>query len=237
MSGVTSFTAEQRAAIERREGPLLLSAAAGSGKTTVLVERFVRMVTDDGIEPAKILVITFTDKAAGELRTRIRRALLGQGRRELAQDAEAAWITTFHGFCASVLRTHAVAAGLDPRFAVLDEASGRQLRDAAFDAAVAGLLGRPEDPPRDDALDLVSAYTVDRLKIAVLDLHDQLRSAGRRRPSLPVPPTAPDLAPLRAALTSARDAAAASLAGEAGSTITTAQDALERCVGLVGDEV
>ncbi|MFL5844005.1 MAG: UvrD-helicase domain-containing protein [Solirubrobacteraceae bacterium] len=231
---MTSFTDEQAEAIARREGPLLLSAAAGSGKTTVLVERFVRMVTEDGIAAAKILVITFTDKAAGELRTRIRRALLTQGRRELAQDAEAAWITTFHGFCARVLRTHAVAAGLDPRFTVLDEPSGRQLRDAAFDEAVAGLLGRPEDPPRHDALDLVSAYTLDRLKIAVLDLHGQLRSSGQQRPALPQAPASPDLAPLRAELAAAREVAADSLVGGTNASILAAQAALERCLGLVG---
>jgi len=233
---VTAFTDEQAQAIARREGPLLLSAAAGSGKTTVLVERFVRMVTDDGIQPARILVITFTDKAAGELRARIRRALLDQGRRELAQDAEAAWITTFHGFCARVLRAHAVAAGLDPRFAVLDEAAGRELRDRAFDDAVAGLLGRPEDPPRHDALDLVSAYTLDRLKTAVLDLYGQLRSSGQERPSLPAPAAGPDLAPLRDALAERRDAAAAALAGESGKTVADAQAALERCLAVVGFE-
>src|SRR5206468_4691176 len=120
--------------------------AAGSGKTSVIVERFVRMVVEDGLEPARILVITFTEKAAGELRARIRGELLARGERELAQDTEGAWISTFHGFCARVLRSHAVAAGLDPAFVVLDEAAGRELRDGAFEEALAGLLGAPEDP-------------------------------------------------------------------------------------------
>ena len=131
-----AYTDEQQEAIRRREGPLLLAAAAGSGKTSVLVERFVRMVVDDQIAPGRILAITFTEKAAGELRSRIRAELLARGERALAQDAEAAWISTFHGFCARVLRAHAVAAGLDPRFVVLDEAAGRQLREAAFEQAL-----------------------------------------------------------------------------------------------------
>src|SRR5947199_4826775 len=92
-----TMTPEQAEAVARRDGPLLLSAAAGSGKTSVIVERFVRMVTDDGLAPARILVITFTEKAAGELRARIRGELLARGERELAQEAEGAWISTFHG--------------------------------------------------------------------------------------------------------------------------------------------
>ncbi|HYB26953.1 MAG TPA: UvrD-helicase domain-containing protein, partial [Solirubrobacteraceae bacterium] len=66
-----AFTDEQLVAIERREGDLLLDAGAGSGKTSVLVERFVRSVLEDGIEVGAILTITFTEKAAAEMRERI----------------------------------------------------------------------------------------------------------------------------------------------------------------------
>src|SRR6516225_5507414 len=69
------WTAEQLQAIERRDGELLLDASAGSGKTSVLVERFVRAVVEDGVEVSAILAITFTDKAAAELRERIRQRL------------------------------------------------------------------------------------------------------------------------------------------------------------------
>ncbi len=231
---MTSYTAQQSAAIARRNGPLLLSAAAGSGKTSVLVERFVKMVTDDGIAPTSILVITFTDKAAGELRSRIRAALLALGERTLAQDAEGAWISTFHGFCARVLRSHAVAAGLDPAFAVLDEAAGRELRETSFEAAVAGLLGRPEDPARADALDLVAAYGLDRLKGALLDVHGQLRSAGQARPSLPAPPPPADPAGSREALRAAAEAARASLTGLTGVSVERARGAIGRCEEVLG---
>ena len=98
----------------QRAEPLLLSAAAGSGKTSVLVERFVRAVREDGIAPARILAITFTERAAGELRARVRARLLELGDREAARDTEAAFVGTFHGFCARLLRAHALAAGLDP---------------------------------------------------------------------------------------------------------------------------
>ena len=176
-SGGRAFTDEQAAAIERRDGPLLLSASAGSGKTSVLVERFVRSVVEDELRPAQVLANTFTDKAAGELRSRVRKRLLELGEREHARDTEAAWIMTFHGFCARVLRAHAVAAGLDPAFVVLDEPGARALRREAFDAALAAFLADAEDgTPRADALDVAAAYTPDRLAEMVRGAHDELRS-------------------------------------------------------------
>jgi ATP-dependent helicase/nuclease subunit A len=229
------FTDEQREAIARRSGPLLLSAAAGSGKTSVLVERFVRMVVEDGIEPGKILAITFTEKAAGELRSRIREQLLERGERTRAQEAEAAAIGTFHGFCARVLRSHAVAAGMDPGFSVLDEATARALREAAFETAAAGFLGDPGDPPRPDALDLVAAYGMDRLQTAVLAVHGQLRSAGQVRPQLPAPAAGPDPLALRAGLQEARDGAIACLDGIELASVENARTALGRCDALLGE--
>ena len=138
--GGLPFTPEQADAIARREGSLLLSANAGSGKTSVLSERFVRSVLEDDVEPGRILAITFTDKAAGELRTRVRARFVELGRRDRARDLDAAWISTFHGLCARVLRAHAVRAGLDPAFAVLEEAEARDVRGRAFERALAAFL-------------------------------------------------------------------------------------------------
>ena len=72
VEAMNGFTPEQWEAIERRGGALFLDAGAGSGKTSVLVERFARGVLEDGLDPAAILTITFTDKAAAEMRERIR---------------------------------------------------------------------------------------------------------------------------------------------------------------------
>ena len=195
-----SLTPEQADAVARRRGRLLVAANAGSGKTTVLVERFVRFVLDDGYPPDAILAITFTEKAAGQMRAGVRRELLARGQRRLAQDTESAWISTIHGLCTRILRTHAVAAGLDPRFVILDGAETRALREAAFDAALAGLLadGRP------DALDLAAAYTPDNLRAMVLAAFDQLRSAGATPPRLPLPDVDAELDVLEAQM---RDAA------------------------------
>jgi len=83
--GGRELTRAQAAAVGDRTRSLLLSANAGSGKTSVLVERFVRAVREDGIDPARILAITFTDKAAGELRERLRARLRELGDREAAR--------------------------------------------------------------------------------------------------------------------------------------------------------
>ena len=95
----------------------------------MLVERFARAVLEDGIGVGRILAITFTEKAAGELRERIRARLRDAGAAQEARATEGAQISTIHGFCARLLRTHALAAGLDPQFAVLDEHdAGRLVR-------------------------------------------------------------------------------------------------------------
>ena len=101
---MTALTPEQARAVERRDGSLLVRAGAGTGKTTVLVERFVRAVVDDGAAVESMLAITFTEKAAAEMKTRVRRRFLELGRREDARAAEGAWISTIHGLCARILR-------------------------------------------------------------------------------------------------------------------------------------
>ncbi len=130
------WTDEQLAAIERRRGDLLLDAGAGSGKTSVLVERFARTVIEDGVDVSAILVITFTEKAAAELRDRIRLRLRELGAPAAARATEGAFISTIHGFCARVLRAGALAAGLDPEFVVLDELRSGRLSAVAFERAL-----------------------------------------------------------------------------------------------------
>jgi len=181
------LTVEQQSPVERRGESLLLSAAAGSGKTSVLVERFVRAVREDGVAPSAILAITFTERAAGELRSRVRARLLELGDRQGARDTEAAFVGTFHGFCARLLRAHPLAAGLDPEFAVLDDGQSGRLREAAFAQALTTFL--EGEPP--DAVDLVAAYGVDGVRTMIEQVHGELRSRGQRRPRLPVPRTAP----------------------------------------------
>jgi ATP-dependent helicase/nuclease subunit A len=123
------------------EGPVLISAGAGTGKTRALTERFVRAVLPGAVggwTPAavdELLTITFTDKAAGELAERIRSSLRAAGMPREARQLDGAWISTIHGFCARILRRHALEAGLDPGFTVADETEAREIREQAFEKA------------------------------------------------------------------------------------------------------
>jgi ATP-dependent exoDNAse (exonuclease V) beta subunit len=175
-----TFTAEQLEAIERRDGELFLDAGAGSGKTSVLVERFVRSVLDDDVDVAAILTITFTEKAAAEMRERIRERLRELGALEDARDTEGAFISTIHGFCARLLRANALAAGIDPKFTVLDELEARRLSDEAFDGALQSMA---EDSP--DGVELIAAYGAEVLRGAIEGSYAELRSRGQTHPVLP----------------------------------------------------
>src|SRR4051794_28411500 len=99
-SRAVKATAEQRAAVADRGRSSLLAAGAGSGKTSVMVERFCEAVLDDGVAVGAVLALTFTEKAAGELRERIRRRFVELGEDEHARAVDGAWIGTIHGFCA-----------------------------------------------------------------------------------------------------------------------------------------
>ena len=186
-----ALTDEQELPAARREGSLLLAAGAGSGKTSVLVERFVRAVREDGLAPGRILAITFTERAAGELRERVRERLLELDERDRAREAQEAFVSTFHGFCARLLRAHSPSAGVEPGFEILDESFSGRLRMLAFADALAAFL----DGERSEAVELVAAYEADPLRAMVLAAHAQLRSQGQTSPRLPA--VAPDgLAPV-----------------------------------------
>ena len=141
-----SFTKKQQEVIDARGCNLLVAAAAGSGKTAVLVERIVKMVSD-GAEPVdidRLLVVTFTNAAAAEMRERISRALNDR----LAADPENehlqrqvtllhnARITTIDSFCLFVLRNQFHTIGLDPGFRIAEEGEGKLMRQEALEAVL-----------------------------------------------------------------------------------------------------
>ncbi|HEX5173144.1 MAG TPA: UvrD-helicase domain-containing protein [Gaiellaceae bacterium] len=166
---------EQQLAAVEAGGEVFVSAGAGTGKTAVLVERVVRAVCDRGLDVDSILVITYTRRAAAELRTRIRSALAERGRHDLARELDGAWISTIHGFCARLLRAYPLAAGLDPRFRELDEAQAAVLRSEAFGEALAEFCSA-DDPQR---LELLATYGSDRLRRMLTSVYETLRAAGR----------------------------------------------------------
>jgi len=103
----------QREAVLAVEGPVLILAGAGSGKTRVITHRIAHLVLDRAVPSEAILAVTFTNKAAAEMRARAEALLAGEGLRSV--------LSTFHSFCVRLLRREASAAGLDPRFLIYDE--------------------------------------------------------------------------------------------------------------------
>ena len=165
---------EQLAAVEA-DGSVFVSAGAGTGKTSVLVERYVRAVCERGIDVESILVITYTRKAAGELRSRIRAALRERGRPDLARELDGAWISTIHGFCNRLLRAHPFAAGLDPRFRELEDAGAAVLRGEAFERALQEFCASGDA----ERMRLLATYRADGLRRMLTGVYETLRSAGR----------------------------------------------------------
>ena len=128
-----TMSAEQHAAIRARAPIVTVSAGAGSGKTTVLVERFIDLVQRDNVSPLEILGLTFTEKAAAAMKERIVRRFEASGDVANRRLAEAAYISTIHGFCSRILREHPLAARLDPSFRVMDEVTRNVFLDEYLD--------------------------------------------------------------------------------------------------------
>jgi ATP-dependent helicase/nuclease subunit A len=155
------LTARQRRAVATRGVSVVLSSGAGCGKTHVLTERYLSHLLDDGAEVGQVVAITFTDRAAREMRGRIRRAITQHLRAARGDDAaeqtwarhlralETAPISTIHSFCAALLRQHAVEAGLDPRFDVLEEVLSVNIEGEALDASLQRLLTSPTEAGED----------------------------------------------------------------------------------------
>ena len=132
-------TLAQRQAIESTSPRLAVKAAAGSGKTGVLVQRYLRMVREEGLLPDQILALCFGRKAAAEMKERIVTSLEAEGRRAAAQMAETGPIQTFASWCEKLLRENALLTGIDPSFTVLSESQSELAIRAAFREAILDL--------------------------------------------------------------------------------------------------
>jgi len=160
------FSEEQQRAIavNRLGEDACIVAGPGSGKTTVLVERFRQLVLERGVHSGRILAITFTEKAASNMRERLEKALGSQ--------LERANVSTVHGFCYRLIREHAIEAGVDPGAAILDEGKGVLLRKRCLEQALDSLLQAQAEAARR----LIRSLGADAAKL--IDTYDAIRSAG-----------------------------------------------------------
>lgn len=145
------WTREQKLAIEARDGGVLVAAAAGSGKTTVLVERIITILTDEtNPTPAdRILAVTFTNAAAASVSARLKKVLY----QRILQDPDNEWlrrqrfllaraqISTVHSFCGALLREHFNELDIPADFTICDALSAESLREQALDAAMGSMYG------------------------------------------------------------------------------------------------
>ena len=131
------LNAQQREAMLATEGPTLILAGAGSGKTRVITHRIGHLILDKGVPSEAVLAVTFTNKAAGEMKERTERLLDGQPLK--------GWISTFHSLCVRLLRREAAAAGLSRDFVIFDEDDQMQ---AVRQALKALDLAEKVHPPR-----------------------------------------------------------------------------------------
>ncbi|MBQ9067917.1 MAG: ATP-dependent helicase, partial [Eggerthellaceae bacterium] len=169
----SSYTAGQERSVRHLDGPLLVSAGAGSGKTFTLTQRIAwALLPGSGTDGApflgsidEALVITFTEKAAAEIKERIRSTLRAEGMLDEALKVDAAWISTIHGACSRILHEHALEVGLDPAFSVLGATKEEELRMLAIE----GVLARAEEG-ESAYKDLFTLFNADAVRSSVEDL-------------------------------------------------------------------
>jgi DNA helicase-2/ATP-dependent DNA helicase PcrA len=127
----------QREAVLRTEGPLLILAGAGSGKTRVITYRIAHLIETHGVHPAQILAVTFTNKAAGEMKDRVERLLGALGR--------GVWVSTFHSACVRILRTHAERLSYPREFVIYDSGDQAALvRDCMRSLGISDDVYKPQ---------------------------------------------------------------------------------------------
>ena len=181
----TNWTEDQLAAITGRGSNILVAAAAGSGKTAVLVERIIRKIIDDGVDIDKILVVTFTNAAASEMRERILNALyneidkapLNTRLRKQVVLLNKASICTIDAFCLDVIRNNFFEVGVSSNFRIADNIELELLKQEAIEEVFEELY-LDGDSEFDELVKLYAGYKDDvDLKNIILKIHDFIQSS------------------------------------------------------------
>ncbi|WP_051685007.1 UvrD-helicase domain-containing protein [Clostridium sp. KNHs205] len=179
------WTREQKKVIETRNKNLLVSAAAGSGKTAVLVEHIINRITEEGIDIDRLLVVTFTNAAAAEMKERIRKAIEDKlikdpdnaNLHRQAALVHSAQITTIHSFCLSVIRDNFQSLPIDPSFRIAEEAELTLIKSDVLE----DLLEACYEEGREDFLAFTESFgggkTDDGIEDLILNIHQFSMSA------------------------------------------------------------
>jgi ATP-dependent helicase/nuclease subunit A len=167
------LSAAQKATIERTGQDVCCVAGPGSGKTRVLVERFAWLARTTA-RPEAILAITFTEKAAQEIKSRLVKHFVDRGDDKLRRRVERAQVSTIHGFCNGMLREFALDAGIDPAFRVMDEYEARLEHAQAVESA----LNRFSREHAGEFQSLAEAWAAEDFAEELRSLSDKLRLAG-----------------------------------------------------------
>ena len=175
-----NYTPEQDAAIHTLKGPLNISAGAGTGKTFTLSQRIAYALSDececDVNSIDEVMAITFTEAAAAEIKSRVRSVLQSKDAK-LAKEAlkvDDAWISTIHGMCARILRTHALELGIDPGFEVIMEEANSRLLEQAVDTVLSRDF-KYEDLYSDEAQAAQDLYVLGYSRPSSIKNDDDLR--------------------------------------------------------------
>jgi DNA helicase II / ATP-dependent DNA helicase PcrA len=179
---VSTLNAPQREAVVHDGGPLVVFAGAGSGKTRVITYRVAHLLSERGVSPWNVLAVTFTNKAAGEMRARLERMIGGEAGRDV-------WVGTFHAVCARLLRRYCAEIGLRRDFTIYDDADQkamvkRVLADLKLDdkryppKVVAGWINRQkQEVIAPDAME-VGDYWEEHVKKVYAAYEERMRAAG-----------------------------------------------------------
>jgi DNA helicase-2/ATP-dependent DNA helicase PcrA len=153
-----SLNPQQLQSVLHTDGPLIVVAGAGSGKTRVITTRIAHLIQEKGIAPERILAITFTNKAAGEMKERVRKIL--------GTNASSPWISTFHSFCLRILRRHISTLGYPGDFAIYDSQDQLSL----IKQCMKKMSVNVETYPPKSILNIISGFKNDYLFPRDLDL-------------------------------------------------------------------
>jgi len=169
---MTELTDAQKKAVETVDQNVCVSAGAGTGKTRVLVERFLYLIEKNLARPHEILAITFTEKAAQEMKKRIAGRLRERGFEQARRELENAYIGTIHSFCARILREHPIEAGVDPNFRVLEEDESNLLKEISLDELIEARFQEPA------IFDLLRIYSEEGVRNAIEQVANRAHTFG-----------------------------------------------------------